>query len=220
MQVLAEMGIGPNDPAAGAVLTRMGEIKEQQLLGDPAFQTGSRYFKSRHGGGVESALGLFGLSGSDDDLIELILALMGQQQGADEVPLRQQEAAEAAEATAAFKRALQTLGLEQEFGREMTGLEQTYARSELERALGRERKSALETLGSQQAHERGMGLFGRELESRLVGMGQKGEKEQREREMKQAGQASTIDIFGRDPAQSVLFELGALGGGYGELPPL
>lgn len=211
LQVLVEMGMRPDDPAADAVLSRMAELKEQELAGDPAFQPGSRFFEGRHGAGVESALGLFGEQGGDEGLIELLMALMEQQagDGYGRVPVAQQLSAEEAAATAAYQRALQMMGLEQAFEREMLGGE-----------FGRERGYALETLGSRQEHERGMGLRGRKLESRLAGMGQKGEREQRGREMKQAGQASMIDIFGRDPAQSVLFELGAMGGGYGEMPSI
>lgn len=211
LQVLAQMGVGPNDPAAEAVLSRISEIKDLEMGGDPAFQPESRYFGSRHGAGVERALGLFGPSEDEGGLLEMIMALMEQQAGGGygRVPVAQQLAAEQAAATAAYERALQMMGLEQEFEREMLG-----------GGFGREQKYALETLGSRQEHERGMGLRGRQLTSRLAGMGQKGEKEQRGREMRHAGQASMIDIFGRDPAQSVLFELGTLGGGGGEMPLL
>ena len=86
------------------------------------------------------------------------------------------------------------LGLEQAFEREQTGL-------------------VLERRGEQSR-------LGRELERELQRMQQAAGREQRGRETTAAGQASMIDIFGRDPARSVLFELGALGGGYGEMPPL
>ena len=209
LQVLAEMGVGPNDPAARAMLNRIAEIKDLEVAGDPAFQPRSRYFESRHGAGAERALGLFGDQPSgEDDLIKL-LEMVLEQQGADggygRVPVWQQLAAEEAESTAAYRRALQTMGLEQEFERKMLGLERGFERSELERGSEREREEA----------RRGM-----EHEARLTGMTQAERKAQREREMKQAGQASTIDIFGRDPAQSVLFALGTMGGGYGEMPPL
>ena len=49
--------IGPDDPAREALAQRFGELKELQAQGDPAFQTGSRFFAGRHGSFVEDVLG-------------------------------------------------------------------------------------------------------------------------------------------------------------------
>lgn len=49
--------IGPTDPGADAMAKRLMEIKELQQRGDPAFQSGSRFFKSKHGSWVERMLG-------------------------------------------------------------------------------------------------------------------------------------------------------------------
>ena len=51
--------IGPNDPARGALVKRFGELQELQDRGDPAFQTGSKFFASQHGKFVEEALSPF-----------------------------------------------------------------------------------------------------------------------------------------------------------------
>ena len=133
----------------------------------------------------------------EDDLLALLTSLMGQQGAGDRqswVSVWQQAAAEEAAATAAYQRARQVLGIEQAFGRETAG-------------LGLERRGEQSRLG-------------RELERELQRMQQAAGREQRGREMEASGQAGMIDIFGRDPARSLLFELGAMGGGYGEMPPL
>ena len=49
--------IGPDDPARDALAQRFGELKELQERGDPAFQTGSKFFSSRTGKFVEEVLG-------------------------------------------------------------------------------------------------------------------------------------------------------------------
>ncbi len=49
--------IGPEDPAREALAQRFGELKELQERGDPAFQTGSRFFATRTGKFVEEVLG-------------------------------------------------------------------------------------------------------------------------------------------------------------------
>ncbi len=49
--------IGPNDPAREALAQRFGELRELQERGDPALQTGSKFFSSRHGRFVEEVLG-------------------------------------------------------------------------------------------------------------------------------------------------------------------
>ncbi len=49
--------IGPNDPAREALAQRFAEIKELQERGDPAFQTGSKFFATRTGRFVEDVLG-------------------------------------------------------------------------------------------------------------------------------------------------------------------
>ena len=49
--------IGPDDPAREGLAQRFGELKELQAQGDPAFQTGSRFFAGRHGQFVEEVLG-------------------------------------------------------------------------------------------------------------------------------------------------------------------
>ncbi len=67
LSVLKSLGVGPNDPAADAMLNRIAEIKDLELGGDPAFQAGSQFFKSRFGGKVESALSQFGQEASDGD---------------------------------------------------------------------------------------------------------------------------------------------------------
>ena len=46
--------IGPTDPAGAALSTRLLEIKQLQLHGDPAFQPGSRFFGTKTGKFVES----------------------------------------------------------------------------------------------------------------------------------------------------------------------
>ncbi len=51
--------IGPNDPARGALVKRFGELQELQDRGDPAFQTGSKFFASQHGKFVEEVLSPF-----------------------------------------------------------------------------------------------------------------------------------------------------------------
>ena len=67
LSVLKSLGVGPNDPAADAMLNRIAEIKDLELGGDPAFQAGSQFFKSRFGGKVESALSQFGNEAVDGD---------------------------------------------------------------------------------------------------------------------------------------------------------
>ncbi len=49
--------IGPDDPARDALAQRFAELKELQERGDPAFQTGSRFFATRTGKFVEEVLG-------------------------------------------------------------------------------------------------------------------------------------------------------------------
>ncbi len=49
--------IGPDDPAREALIQRFAELKELQERGDPAFQTGSRFFATRTGKFVEEVLG-------------------------------------------------------------------------------------------------------------------------------------------------------------------
>ncbi len=67
LSVLKSLGVGPNDPAAEAMLNRIAEVKGLELGGDPAFQAGSQFFKSRFGGKVESALAQFGQEAPDGD---------------------------------------------------------------------------------------------------------------------------------------------------------
>ncbi len=67
LSVLKSLGVGPNDPAAEAMLNRIAEVKNLELGGDPAFQAGSQFFKSRFGGKVESALAQFGQEAPDGD---------------------------------------------------------------------------------------------------------------------------------------------------------
>ncbi len=67
LSVLKSLGVGPNDPAAEAMLNRIQDVKDLQLSGDRAFQAGSQFFKSRFGGKVESALSQFGQEASDGD---------------------------------------------------------------------------------------------------------------------------------------------------------
>ena len=49
LSVLKSLGVGPNDPAAEAMLNRIAEVKDLQLGGDRAFQAGSQFFKTRFG---------------------------------------------------------------------------------------------------------------------------------------------------------------------------
>ena len=73
LQVLKSLGIGSNDPAASAMLSRMGELKTNQLAGDPAFQTGSKFFGSKFGTKVQSGLSLFGpLTSDEQDLRAMV----------------------------------------------------------------------------------------------------------------------------------------------------
>ncbi len=67
LSVLKSLGVGPNDPAAEAMLNRIAEVKNLELGGDPTFQAGSQFFKSRVGGKVESALAQFGQEAPDGD---------------------------------------------------------------------------------------------------------------------------------------------------------
>ncbi len=67
LSVLKSLGVGPNDPAADAMLNRIGDIKGLELGGDPAFQSGSAFFRSKVGRGVESALAQFGQEAPDGD---------------------------------------------------------------------------------------------------------------------------------------------------------
>ncbi len=67
LSVLKSLGVGPNDPAADAMLNRIAEVKDLELGGDPAFQSGSQFFKSRFGGKVKSALAQFGQEAPDGD---------------------------------------------------------------------------------------------------------------------------------------------------------
>ncbi len=67
LSVLKSLGVGPNDPAADAMLNRIGEIKGLETGGDPAFQSGSAFFRSKVGRGVESALAQFGQEAPDGD---------------------------------------------------------------------------------------------------------------------------------------------------------
>jgi hypothetical protein len=52
-----EERIGPDDPARESLAQRFLELKELQGRGDPAFQTGSRFFATRTGKFVEEVLG-------------------------------------------------------------------------------------------------------------------------------------------------------------------
>ena len=52
--------IGPDDPAREALANRFVELRELQARGDPAFQSGSKFFSSKHGKFVEEVLGLIG----------------------------------------------------------------------------------------------------------------------------------------------------------------
>ena len=65
-EVAFNLKIGPDDPARGALIQRFGELKELQAQGDPAFQPGSRFFKSKTGSWVERVLGLMTGDGDDD----------------------------------------------------------------------------------------------------------------------------------------------------------
>lgn len=56
-QEIFDAQIGLNDPGRSALITRFGELKELQTRGDPAFQTGSRFFGTRTGRFVEEVLG-------------------------------------------------------------------------------------------------------------------------------------------------------------------
>ena len=67
LSVLTSLGVGPNDPAADAMLNRIGDIKGLELGGDPAFQSGSAFFRSKVGRGVESALSQFGQEAPEGD---------------------------------------------------------------------------------------------------------------------------------------------------------
>ncbi len=74
LSVLKSLGVGPNDPAAEAMLNRIAEVKNLELGGDPAFQAGSAFFRSKFGGKVQSALSQFGNEAPDgDDLANCLL---------------------------------------------------------------------------------------------------------------------------------------------------
>jgi hypothetical protein len=121
------------------MLNRIAEVKDLELGGDPAFRSGSQFFRSRFGGRVESALGQFGQEAPEGD--DLAACLNGDQAACARILggdgaggggsfLSGQASQEAANAFA-----LQQLQLEQDF-----------AAAEAEKARQFERQQELERL--------------------------------------------------------------------------
>ena len=82
LSVLKSLGVGPNDPAADAMLNRIAEIKDLETGGDPAFQSGSAFFQTKLGSGVESALSQFGTGPEAPSGDDLTACLTGGDQAA------------------------------------------------------------------------------------------------------------------------------------------
>ena len=213
LEVLRSLGVSPTDPAANALISRLADVKDLQLRGDPAFQAGSRFFGSRTGGRVESALSRFGQPGDTGETVNDLLpfgfdgdgggglrggggggAFGGTRAGAD---LAQQQL-------------LEQLGLEQGF---------EAGESALDRAL----REALAT--AEQTFTAGESRLGREFETAEAEK-QRGFK--REQELARI-KAERLRIFsemrGTDPVRAVLFAMGIggesdVGGRFENLPPL
>ena len=194
--------IGPNDPAREALAQRFAEIKELQERGDPAFQTGSKFFSTRTGRFVEEVLG-----GIDQD------RLPPPPGGGAPLTFAQTEAG----ARLAASLARET---ERTSGRERLKLEDTLNSlamdllppADVETAMRQVRRGELvKSKLAFQAVLENLADEARNAERRRdLALAEENEK----RTLRNARARITIDMVGRDLGRAVLFALGGAGGGH------
>ncbi len=149
LQVLQALGVSPTDPAAEAMLNRLVDIKGLQGGGDPAFQTGSRFFQTRTGAPVEQALGMFSLdggAGGELNIEDLIAAALGGGAGGGGGGRAPAFGSTQAGTEAANRFALEMLQKEQGFAAGESEKARTFERSQFLANLEAERAENLERL--------------------------------------------------------------------------
>ena len=197
--------IGPDDPAREALAQRFGELKELQERGDPAFQTGSKFFTTRTGRFVEEVLG-----GIDQDRPPPPPGAGGG--GGATLTFAQTEAG----ARLAASLALET---ERTSGRERLKLEDTLNSlamdllppADVETAMRQVRRGEL--VKSKLAFSAVLENLADEARNaerrRDLALAEANEK----RTLRNARARITIDMVGRDLGRAVLFALGGATGG-------
>ncbi|KKK61200.1 hypothetical protein LCGC14_3016720, partial [marine sediment metagenome] len=211
LEVLRSLGVSPTDPAANSLISRLADVKDLQLRGDPAFQAGSRFFGSRTGGRVESALSRFGQEAGGELSIEDLLGLgFGDGGGVGGGGGGGSFGGTRAGADLAQQQLLEQLGLEQGF---------EAGESALDRAL----RQALAT--AEQGFAAGESRLGREFETAEAEKGREFKRAQELAQRKDERLRIFSEMRGTDPVRAVLFAMGiggkgGVGGRFEDLPPL
>ena len=202
-----EERIGPDDPAREALVQRFGELKNLQEQGDPAFQPGSKFFKSKTGSWVERVLGF--MTGDDD----------GEQDptgaGGFALTFAQTEAGVRLAASLG-------LGTERQAGRERLKLESTLHAlavdllppEDVETAMAQVRSGRL--VKSKLAFQAVLENLADEARNTERRADLDAQEENERRVLTQARSRITIDTVGRDLGAAVLFALSAGNTGGGE----
>ena len=197
--------IGPDDPAREALANRFVELEGLQAQGDPAFQTGSRFFSGRHGKFVEEVL-------DHPDTTEF---LNPSGVGGRVLTFAQTEAGERL-------RASLLLGTERESGRERLLLEETLHSLAVDLLPPGDVEDAMENVRSGRVVKSKL-AFQAVLQN-LSDAAQNAERrrdldlqeENERRILTQARSRITVDMIGRDIGAAILFALGAGNSGGGE----
>ncbi|KKL75997.1 hypothetical protein LCGC14_2049290 [marine sediment metagenome] len=199
-QEIFDERIGPDDPARGALIQRFAELKELQERGDPAFQTGSKFFAGQHGQFVEEVLG--GLEGGGG----------GGGGGGAALTFAQTEAG--ARLAASLARDTERIS-----GRERLKLEDTLQSlatellppADVETAMRQVRRGEL--VKSKLAFQAVLQNLSDEAQNaerrRDLALAEENEK----RTLRNARARITIDMVGKDLGRAVLFALSGTGGG-------
>ena len=197
--------IGPNDPAREALAQRFGELSELQERGDPALQTGSKFFSSRHGRFVEEVLA-GGLDFLDQDFLDPT--------GADGRTLTFAQTEAGVRLAASLARET-----ERTSGRERLKLEDTLNSlamdllppADVETAMRQVRRGELvKSKLAFQAVLENLADEARNAERRRdLALAEENEK----RTLTNARARITIDMVGRDLGRAIIFALGGANGG-------
>jgi len=197
--------IGPDDPARSALTQRFVELRELQERGDPAFQTGSRFFASRTGQFVEDVLG-----GLDRTQFPPPPGAGGG--GGFALTFAQTEAGVRLSASLARE-------AERISGRERLKLEDTLQSlamellppADVETAMLQVRRGELvkSKLAFQAVLENLSDAANNEERRRDLALAEENEN----RTLREARSRITVDMIGKDLGRAILFALGGTGGG-------
>ncbi len=198
--------IGPDDPAREALFQRFGELKDLQAQGDPAFQTGSRFFAGRHGKFVEEVLGRM------DTFIDPTDAGGGGGGGGSALSFAQTEAGARLAASLARDTEAKSAKLRLKLEGTLHSLAiDLLPPADVETAMRQVRRGELvKSKLAFQAVLQNLADAGKNAERRRdLALAEENEK----RTLRNARARITIDMVGRDLGRAVLFALGGANGG-------